>query len=284
MGSYDAGYTGLPRPHSLRPVSLLAVLALMVWAVLLYMPWDRATRASVRALRPISGTRCAQPGPEDIEICRALEQEILESTVRFQVVWWIPVPDQDRFDDLRRIGHGTVLPGCRLLTHNHFDVALPPFNPPDVHTSFYFYDAAGSFIGRSTQVTIAEAGQETLVLTLVTAENECPLGKLANHPARFASQPSSLAARATEAAQVDWDGTRSYVSWKPIAAVDSVEGVDRLVLDGPVMLGASGGGVYVHGHYVATTWTRVTYRIASTLEVVPGGESWAVTYNHRLMR
>ncbi len=282
MGLYNADHSVAPHPYTVRPGSLLAVLALLVWAILPNRPWFRAPQQRVSALRPYSMTHCSNPLPEDGATCRALEQAILQATVRFKVVWWIPQAEQDGFDDLRRVGHGTILPECRLLTHNHFDVLLPPLSPPDVITDFYFYDAAGNYIGRSTEVTIASAGEESLVLALASDDDSCPLGDLANHPARFAERPSAALDGANEAAQIDWDGTHSFVSWKSIEAVETEDGVECVVLEGPVMLGASGGGVYVGGRYVATTWTRVTYRIAATKEPLPGGQSWAVLHDRQL--
>ncbi len=262
--------------HWLWSAVVAVIVVPIIFRLTASMPMITLLRLSSTALRSLGNRRCADPSAADQPGCVALEQSILQSTVRFQVVWWIPQAGGNGFDDLRRIGHGTVLPGCRLLTHNHFDIPLPPLAPPGVQTDFYFYDVADTFVGRSHQVTIVLADKETLVLALAGGDQDCPLGDLASHPARFAQQPSVAVTGATEAAQIDWDGARSFVSWKPIVAVVAEDGVERVVLEGPVKLGASGGGVYVDGRYVATTWTRVTYRLAATKEPLPGGQSWAV--------
>lgn len=186
----------------------------------------------------------------------ATEQQILAATVRFEIESWRVRPDEKGYDIDDTVGHGTVMNGRYLVTHNHFDLPLSILQRPGDEGSYgiiYLYDSRGELRhkGPLADFYLAAGDAETLVFGHKVGRFFAELG--------FASAPFAAGSEVTlqpgmAAAQVDWDGRSSRVDWVSVEKVIVDGGLPRLVLADGVLPGASGGGVFIEGVHVANNW------------------------------
>ena len=185
-----------------------------------------------------------------------LEQHILNATVRFMVESWIVRPDETGYDIDYTMGHGTVMNGRFLVTHNHFDVPLSILNREGDAGSYvviYLYNSQGEPLLKVPFADFELAGQD--VETLVFAHKEEGFfTNLGLSSAAFADGAAQALQPGTEVAQVDWDGMTARVDWVTVQEVILDEGPPRLILADAVLPGASGGGIFYHGVHVANNW------------------------------
>ena len=184
-----------------------------------------------------------------------LEQEILAATVRFEMVTWVAL-EEGYYSQREANGHGTVINGRYLLTHNHLDTTITTrlLNNTQQAVSITLYDVVGQPIAEmeDDQVTLAAVASETLVLDFGKQGN---VGFLAAQG--LASAPCIVAtelAAGTEVAQVDWDGSTTYVKWVTVETTKTIAGTAVVQLSDRIEKGASGGGVYWNGVHIGNNW------------------------------
>lgn len=184
-----------------------------------------------------------------------LAEQILSTTVRIQVESWIVLPDEKGYGIDTSMGHGTVMAGRYLVTHNHFSVPLSILQQQESAGSYgvvYIYNDRGELLhkGPLTDYEVAQRDAETLVFAHKEAGFFEKLG--------FASAVAAYAALALEpgmlVAQVDWDGTTARVDWVSVKEIILEDGAPRMVLADGVLPGASGGGIFWNGQHVANNW------------------------------
>lgn len=185
-----------------------------------------------------------------------LEQHILKSTVRFMVQSWVVRPDETGYDVDTTLGHGTVMNGRYLVTHNHFDVPLGILSREGDEGSYavvFLYDSQGQplYKGPLSEFQLAQKDVETLVFAHKDANFFQNLGFAS---AQIADGQSLPLEPGLKVAQVDWDGQTARVDWVQVQEVILDDGVPRLILDDGVTPGASGGGVFWQGLHVANNW------------------------------
>jgi hypothetical protein len=224
-------------------------LALLILSVLL--PLTPAIASSTA--KPVA---CMEPQPGNAQYCRELERQILSSTVRFTIKGWAVKPGGAGYKADYSIGHGTVMEGRYLVTHNHFHIPFSgePWEGPKPYgmmISLYNSDGQRVFRGPLSDFeAVVEAG-ETRVLR---HKDEGFFEALGFRSARFGGRGSPPIETGMEVAQVDWDGTTTRVDWVEVKEIDLEAGTPRLVLDDAVRPGASGGGIFWQGIHLANNW------------------------------
>lgn len=198
-----------------------------------------------------------------------LEEEILSTTVRILVESWVVRPDETGYDIHATLGHGTVMAGRYLVTHNHFSVPLSILQLQEDTGSYavvYIYSSQGELLNKGplTNFELAQNDVETLVFV---HKQEGFFEELGFASAEFAAWPSLGLEPGMEVAQVDWDGLTARVDWVEVQSVILEDGAPRIVLDDSVLSGASGGGIFWKGSHVANNW-RLEERIDATGTVV----------------
>lgn len=203
---------------------------------------------------------CAQPEPDQVEACQALERQILAETARLEWHFWL---EQDDGTTLiytgGTTGYGTIKDGRYLVTHNHPGKSISHLQDDEQVTLSVFTTLDDPLLVELPldEISIAVEEEETLVLDFGTRNGEGRLSQLGLTSAEFKDWESLSLQPATEVAQIDWDGTRAFVEWVPVEAVITGPGTPRLRLANYVKPGASGGGVFWNGYHIANTWSRV---------------------------
>jgi hypothetical protein len=169
---------------------------------------------------------------------------------------WIVRPDEKGYDIEYTLGHGTVMAGRYLVTHNHFEVPLNIMQRPGDAGSYgvvYLYNSSGELLhkGPLSDFELARSDVETLVFAHKEAGFFEDLGIAS---AGYAAWPAVMLEPEMEVAQVDWDGETARVDWVNVKEVILNNGTPRLVLDDGVLQGASGGGIFWQGIHVANNW------------------------------
>lgn len=211
---------------------------------------------------------CTDPNPRNARSCRALEQEILSSTVRLEIDAWIGQPagpdgyGQRAYRPLRGNGHATVKDGRYLVTHNHFSVPLLRHGELAVIAfgKVSVFTASGErlhLVGQSIILDYAGGERETVVLDFGLVDGVGFFESAGLSSAHFLSGRPLTLEPGAEVAQINWDGRATYVQWTTVEAVTTQGGVANLVLSKGLQPGASGGGVFWNGYHVANNWTVV---------------------------
>ena len=202
---------------------------------------------------------CAQAALASSLTCETLEQQILASVVRLSVRG-PAVDDHGQYAD--SIGHGTVVAGRFLVTHNHFpvDVAFLEQVPHNGAAAVSLYRASGEKIvleALPDVFTVVYEDRETLVLDFGTIEDKGFFEAKGLQSARLSTWPEIQLGPGMHVAQVDWDGERAHIDWVAVDKIVTQEGTPRLVLSHGVSRGASGGGVFWNGYHIANNWSLV---------------------------
>jgi len=207
------------------------------------------------------GPSCVNPTPEMVLNCEMLVERILASTVRLE----FHGPNGG-------IGHGTVLGGRYLVTHNHYPVsgaALANGGEGSV-TAISVFKANGDIIllkAPLTYFSVTAVEPEALVLDF-----QAYIGTGFFHSLGVASAESKAydgqLQPGMEVAQIDWDGQVAHVDWVQVTAVYSDGVTQQLELNNFVQQGASGGGIFYNGYHIANNWSRSTDTLEATGEVV----------------
>ena len=221
-----------------------------------------APQSHAAATSAAQTTRCPFAPPT----CAAHEAAILSATVRMHIISTAKIPTEaleaETATGLSGNGHGTVLDGRYVVTHNHFSALPLTALAGDIADLIIItlYDANGRVLlyARGDYVSVVQVDGETVVLDFgVTGEG---IGRLA----AAGSQSATLHPDAERhdwtghyVAQVDWDGTRSHVNWAVVEGHDERNGTPIVVLDSPIRLGASGGGIFIDGQHIANNMSRL---------------------------
>ena len=199
---------------------------------------------------------CAQAAAASSPVCEALEQQILASVVRL----WVRGPSvDDHTQHTDSIGHGTVVAGRYLVTHNHFrvDIAFLEQVPHNGGAAVSIYRASGEKIvveAPPNIFTVVYEDRETLVLDSGTVEDKGFFEANGVQSARLSTLHEIRLGPGTHVAQVDWDGERAHIDWVAVNKVVTEEGTPRLILSHGVSIGASGGGIFWNGYHIANNW------------------------------
>lgn len=231
------------------------LLIVIVWAYIL-MGDINGPSVSAGQLVPMStvdssGTlSCATPAAEMVPVCDAQEQKILASTVRLMFLGPDPV----------NIGHGTVVGGRYVLTHNHY----PSFQPGRVgdgrnatHISVAL--ANGEFILQNVPLSsyaVVPLDPGTLLLDFQTIDGIGFFDHLGIPSAPVAVWNSFAIQPGSEVAQVNWDGETTFVQWARVSTIRDTGSTPALELENFIELGASGGGVYYAGYHIGNNWLQ----------------------------
>jgi hypothetical protein len=202
---------------------------------------------------------CAQAATASSPICETLEQQILASVVRLRVRG-PAVDDHTQYTD--GIGHGTVVAGRYLVTHNHFgvDIAFLEQMPHNGSAAVSLYRASGEKIvveAWPDVFTIVYEDKETLVLDFGTVGDKGFFEANGLQSARLSTWREIRLGPGMHVAQVDWDGERAHIDWVAVNKIVTQEGAPRLVLSNGVSGGASGGGIFWNGYHIANNWSLI---------------------------
>lgn len=212
------------------------------------------------------GPSCAAPTPEMVAGCRARAGRILASTVRLELI----AAKQDGRGNELLTGHGTVLAGRYVLTHNHYGLTPEEFGDGRL-LSLSIYRADGRLAVKDAppgSFSVAVVAPETLLLDFGDFSGQGLFSVVGLASAEFASWDGVSLQLGDEVAQIDWDGSTAHVVWARVTAVDTKNGAPYVELDSFLEEGASGGGVFYNGIHIANNWSRNTDLRGETGEVL----------------
>lgn len=202
-------------------------------------------------LQPEAPPSCINPSPAAKPYCDAVSRRILASTVRLIFFSSGPVC----------IGHGTVVGGRYVLTHNHYAYLQrgesPTLAREETHLSVALTD--GQIILRNAPLsnfTVVASGPGLLILDFQTING---MGFFDYHGIPSAT-PIAVEASdirpGSEVAQVNWDGKTTFVDWTRISSIRGNGPTPALEVENFIELGASGGGVFYEGRHIANNWLQ----------------------------
>jgi len=205
---------------------------------------------------------CIEPHRDAVQICRLLEQQILDTTVRIELESiWI-AEGESGYMTQHANGHATIINGRFLITHNHYNIPLsilPESGGEAVYTSVTIHKADDGqvlFKAPLTDFTVVVEEAQTLVFDLGEASS---LQLAAAGLVSAESKPlTSISLQpGTEVAEIDWDGETAHVDWVTIRAVIVDQETPYLELDNYIKVGASGGGTFWNGYHIGNNWAHV---------------------------
>lgn len=203
--------------------------------------------------------------------CRDVEEMILASTLRIEIdTSIIHIEGEGYYGSLHSNGHGTVMNGRYLLTHNHFTVPLNKLLADEFEGQFAtvrLYTASGSLLWQGALTTAAVAYEDAEMLLLEFQHRDGDgLFDVMNIPsAKFSAREISTVTPGEVMAQVNWDGNTAFVQWTEVKEAFYVEGVTpTLKLADCILGGSSGGGVFVHGEHIANNWSHANACLEET--------------------
>jgi len=235
-----------------------------VWASVIPPPAPRSRphpeKPAENPVQPVDtvAPSCADPIPAVQQTCRAVEQQILASTVRLE--WHFLEEKGDHRQWEGNTGYATIKDNRYLVTHNHAGISLAD---PDRRklTAVSIFSARGKPLYLNVplaNIDLLVEGAETLVLDFGYSRGELLFNSDGLTSAKFEAWELLPLRPGLEVAQIDWDGTEAHVDWVTVRAIRLEEGIPTLVLSNFVNRGASGGGVFWNGTHIANTWFRVT--------------------------
>lgn len=203
---------------------------------------------------------CASDGGSHSPDCQAMEQRILATTLRIEVRTWIIYVEGKGYQRLSSVGHGTVLAGRYLLTHNHFGLPLLELLSDDWDGEFAtvtLYTAQGELLwqGPLTTAAVAFDDSETLLLEFRDREGRGLFDSLGLPSADFAAGGAEQIAVGSEVAQINWDEHQAHVQWTKVRAAENEGDTPVIRLASCPIHGASGGGVFLDGAHIANNWS-----------------------------
>lgn len=213
-----------------------------------------------------SAASCAAPTLEIIAACRAQAGRILAATVRLEL---IAITQEGDGKELLT-GHGTVMAGRYILTHNHYGLTPEEFGTGRL-VSLTVFKSDGNIAlkdVRPASLSVIAVAAEALLLDFGDYGGPGLLGVAGLASAEFAAAAAVRLQPGTELAQIDWDGEAAHVVWTRLTAVHETGDTVTMELDSFVELGASGGGVFLNGVHIANNWVRATDTQGDTGEIV----------------
>jgi hypothetical protein len=200
---------------------------------------------------------CGNPTPDMAPTCDETARRILASTVRVEF-----------HGPAGGIGHGTIVGGRYLITHNHYPVTAAALNNGGEGgvTAVSILKASGDIILLKAPLSYFKVVREEPQMLLLDFQAYSGVGffdSLGVPSIEWRNGNVPLLASGSEVAQVNWDGSIARVEWARVAAVHLDSGAATIELDSFVEQGASGGGVFYNGVHIANNWTRQTDRLES---------------------
>lgn len=200
-----------------------------------------------------------QPTPPASDRHQPVEQLMLNATVRLAAETWLVNEGEYGYTILRSEGHGTVVNGRFLITHNHHTIPLSLSETgfdPDIYTRLFIFNPAGDLINilPLTDFQIALREPQTLLLTYVGQKSDLPFGTVGLIVEQLGTagglQPGD------EVAQINWDGKITSVEWTQVTAVHLQHDPPCLELAHETQLGASGGAIFWEGKHIGNNWLK----------------------------
>lgn len=198
-----------------------------------------------------------------------MEASILNATVRYHIQSWILAEDESGYLVQDSVGHGTVMGGRYLVTHNHIEIPLSirsRAGDQESSGTITFFNTSGAKVYTASLAEFELVREETEALVFA-AKDASLFGKLGFSSASFKDYGSVELKPGMTVAQIDWDGETTRVDWTTVREVTLDDGVARLVLDDGAMRGASGGGIFYQGNHVANNW-RLEERVGANGDVL----------------
>lgn len=192
---------------------------------------------------------------------KELEHKILSSTLRIEIKTWITYIEGQGYISYFSNGHGTVVDGSHLLTHNHFRMPLMELLEDETDgelATVKLFTANGELLwhGSLSATGVAVDDSETLLLEFRNREGQGLFNSLGIPSANFISGESARLRVGKTVAQVNWDEQRAFVQWSTIKAVKSDGGTRVVSVEECLIPGSSGGGVFVDGFHIGNNWFR----------------------------
>lgn len=193
--------------------------------------------------------------------CKEMEQTILSTTLRIEIDTWIIYIEGEGYSSLSSNGHGTVMDGRYLLTHNHFRLPLLEMLGGEFDGEFAtvrLYTADGNLLwqGPLTTAAVAYDDAETLLLEFRDRDGRELFEKLGIPSAKIAARGTQQVVPGATVAQVNWDNEQAFVQWTEVETAFSDDGTPVLQLADCLVPGSSGGGVFLNGVHIANNWSR----------------------------
>ena len=204
---------------------------------------------------------CANPTPADKTVCQAMEQEILDSTVRIIMLSSLMVVEESCCRIFTGNGYATVKEGRYLVTHNHYNetvFSLLQQGDPDNALTINVINSNDELILQvpAQSVAVLVADGETSVLDFGETNGIGVFAALGIPSAGFVANPAASLQPGMEVAQIDWDGSSPHISWTTIEIVVTISGNPIVKLPSCIRDGASGGGLFWQGDHIGNNWSR----------------------------
>jgi hypothetical protein len=249
-------------------VTIVIGLIFLAGILLSASDWLVEKIETVEPNRPLLS--CANPTVINANSCNEREEQILNTTVRILIETWLVADNEQGYIIDHSAGHATVTNGRYLVTHNHFSIALSIRQQADAghdngasysganysgadYSVIFLYDTQGNLLHKSSlsDFEIIREEQETLILAHKQADFFDELGIESAEFKDWRSLPLEIG---MEVAQVDWDGRTTRVDWATVQDIRLHNETPVLIIDDGARPGASGGGIFWNGYYVANNW------------------------------
>lgn len=211
---------------------------------------------------------CQRPLPWHRTNCIAMEQTILDATVRIEFHGTIEIDDSYGVTQINgTISHATVINSRYLLTHNHFGIPLSQIKVFEQHAAKSFsgvsvYKLDGTAVldhAALNSFTVVEERDESVLLDFGTIQEEGFFTQVGIASAKSGNFEDGLLQPNTEIGLIDWDGEENTrIVWAPIQTVYQDTGLAFIQIEHFIELGASGGGVFLQDKHIGNNWARVT--------------------------
>jgi hypothetical protein len=245
--------------HLLKEIEMPSKIVLLFLSIasLFTIGWQMPQKADQSNPTHTKYTSCIELTTSNSDLCATQEADILASVIR--LVLHADFQKGQLTDFRGSMGHGTVMAGRYLVTHNHFTIDLLALSPSNTQglTGFSLYTAVGQRIIHNAHITtfrVSAQDSQTLILDFGADY----FNKLNIPSASFMAADEAQLTIGTEVAQIDWDGEQAYVIWTTVTQIFKQHPSPHLQLDHYVMVGASGGGIFWQGHHVANNWAHAT--------------------------
>lgn len=208
---------------------------------------------------------CIDPAAGAQAVCEAMAQRILASTVKVMFLGDGPVCT----------GHGTVVGGRYVITHNHYSTYHSGERAGALarKTHISLSLANGEFILRNAPLsnfTVIASEPGFLLLDFRTVGGQGFFDHLGVPSAPLVTWNAAAIQPGSEVAQVNWDGKTTFVEWVRVSSIRETGSTFALEIDNYIELGASGGGVFSGGYHIANNRLQGSVYQKRTRERVRG--------------
>jgi hypothetical protein len=191
------------------------------------------------------------------------EALLLSTTVRLRWETWLVNENNQGYTILDADGHGTVVNGRYLITHNHHTIPLSLSESgfdPDIYTRLLVFNSGGNLVNilPLTDFQIALREPQMLLLVYVSQKEAQPFGTDGLAVAQLRAWTTLPLEPGSEVAQINWDGSRTTVKWAEITAVHDQQNPPCLEMANHIRPGASGGAIFWQGYHIANSWLNGT--------------------------